>query len=80
MLKICDDSLCVPLELIFHSCIETGKFPSEWKNVNVCPAHKRSDKQIVKNYRSISLLPVCGKIFVGNITESIWIQAWRLLH
>ena len=31
MLKICDDSLCGPLELIFHSCIETGKFPSDWK-------------------------------------------------
>ena len=63
MLKICDDSLCGPLELIFHSCIETEKFPSEWKKANVCPVHKKSEKQIVKNYRPFSLLPICGKIF-----------------
>ena len=44
MLKICDDSLCGPLELIFHSCIETGKFPSDWKKANVYPVHKKSDK------------------------------------
>ena len=61
ILKICDDSLCGPLEFIFHSCIETGKFPSEWKKANVCPVHKKSDKQIIKNYRPISLLPICGK-------------------
>ena len=63
MLKICDDSLCRPLELIFYSCIENGKFPSEWKKANVCPVHKKNDKQTVKNYRPISLLPICGKIF-----------------
>ena len=27
------------------------------------PVHKKSDKQIFKNYRPVSLLPFCGKIF-----------------
>ena len=30
---------------------------------NVAPVHKNSDKQILKNYRLVSLLPTCGKIF-----------------
>ena len=30
---------------------------------NVVPIHKRDDKQNVKNYRPVSLLPIFGKIF-----------------
>ena len=29
MIKICDASICKPLELIFTSCLENGKFPTE---------------------------------------------------
>ena len=41
MVKICDDSICKPLKLIFQSCLESGKFPSEWKKANLVPIHKR---------------------------------------
>ena len=50
------------LELIFKSCLENGKFPNDWKKANVVPVHKRNNKQLIENYRPISLLPVCGKI------------------
>ena len=62
MLKICDDSLC-GLGLIFQSCFENGKFPSEWKKANVAPTYKKNDKQLVKNCGPVSLLLICGKIF-----------------
>ena len=66
MVKICDDSICKPLKLIFHSCLESGKFPSEWKKASVVPIHKTgTHKQIIKNYRPISLLPITGKIIEG---------------
>ena len=45
MVKLCDASLCKPLELIFKSCLESGKFPLEWKKANVVPAYKKGDKQ-----------------------------------
>ena len=35
----------------------------KWKKDNVVPIHKKDDKQNVKHYRSVSLLPICGKIF-----------------
>ena len=63
MVKLCDASLCKPLELIFKSCLESGKFPLEWRKPNVVSAHKKWDRQILKNYRPISLLPITGKIF-----------------
>ena len=63
MLKLCYASLSKPLELIFKSCLESGKFPLEWKKTNVVPAHKKGDKQILENYRPISLLPITRKTF-----------------
>ena len=62
MVQICDKAICKPLHLIFSSCIESGIFPTEWKKANVVPIHKRDDKQNVKNYRPVSLLPVFRKI------------------
>ena len=58
MIKIWDASICKSLELIFRSCIENAKFPTEWKKAIVIPAYKKADKQNLKKYRPISLLPV----------------------
>ena len=63
MLKICGESICKPLEIIFRSCLNYGKSLEEWKKANVAPAFKKGDKQCVKNDRPISLLPICSKIF-----------------
>ena len=42
-IKICDASICKPLELFLRSCLENGKLPTEWKKVNVVPARKKGD-------------------------------------
>ena len=47
---------------MFSFYITSGKFPTEWKKANVVPVHKKIGKQILENYRPISLLPNCGKI------------------
>ena len=43
--------------------IDNGIFPNIWKEFNIIPVHKKGDKQIIDNYRPVSLLPICGKIF-----------------
>ena len=53
MLKICGNSLCRPLELIFNDCLANGIFPSDWKKGNIVPVHKKNDNQSLKNYRPI---------------------------
>ena len=72
MLKICGSSVCRPLQIIYKSCLDRGKFPQEWKKANVVPVHKKNDKQLVKNYRPISLLPICGKIFERILYNSLF--------
>ena len=53
----------LPLYLIYMKCLKTGRFPSIWRKANVLPIHKQENKQLKKNYRPISLLPICGEIF-----------------
>ena len=72
MLKICGKPISEPLELIFQSCIKHGKFTNEWKMANVVPVHKKSDKQILKNYWPVSLLPICGKFLERLIYNSLF--------
>ena len=63
MLKICGNTICKPLALIFKKALTTGAFPSEWEKGNIVPCYKKGGKENIKNYRPISLLPICGKSF-----------------
>ena len=63
MIKLCGNSVCKPLSIIFKDCLSEGKFPHQWKKANVIPVHKKGNKQSLENYRPISLLPICSKIF-----------------
>ena len=72
MLKICGDSLCRPLELIFNDCLANGIFPFDWKKGNTVPVHKKNDKQRLNNYRPISLLPTCSKLFEWLIFNNMF--------
>ena len=63
MLLLCDESVVLPLKIIFQNILAESVYPDKWKLANVTPIHKKDDKQLVKNYRPISLLPICGKIF-----------------
>ena len=48
------------------------KFPIESKKANVVPVHKKNSKQLIENYRSISLVPVCGKILERIICNKMF--------
>ena len=63
VLKICGNSLCRPLELIFNDCLANEIVSSDWKKGNLVPVHKKNDEQRLNNYRPVSLLPICSKIF-----------------
>ena len=58
MLKIRDDSICRPLNMVFKTCLRTDKFPLEWKKAKIVPINKKGDKQAVENYRPVALLPI----------------------
>ena len=63
MLLLCDDC-CSNLLL-------TSIYPDMWKLANVTPIFKKGTK-LIKNYRPISLLPICGKIFENIIFNNLY--------
>ena len=72
MLKICGKSIIKPLLINCKKCLEKVCFPNKWKKANVVPVHKKNDKQLLKNYRPISLLPVCGKVLERLLYNSMF--------
>ena len=63
MIKVCASSISKPLAILFRKCLKSECFPKERKKANIVPVYKKHDKQLIKNYRPVSLLPICSKIF-----------------
>ena len=76
MLLLCDDSISIPLQIIYSNILSTSIYPDIWKIANVTPIFKKGDKQLIKNYRPISLLPICSKI----LEKLIFNQLYTYLH
>ena len=72
MLLLCDESVILPLQIIFTNILTTSIYPTIWKLANVTPVFKKGDKQLIKNYRPISLLPICGKILEKIIFNNLY--------
>ena len=71
MLKLCDKSIVKPLSIIFNNSKRKNTFPNLWKKANVVPIHKKGEKDLIKNCRPVSLLPIFGKTFERLIFNSL---------
>ena len=58
MIKICDKAILEPRD--------------SWKKFNIAPVHKKGDKQLLENYRPVSLLPILGKVFEKILYNNIF--------
>ena len=72
MIQLCSDSITLPLNLIFKFSLRNCIFPATWKMAHIIPVHKKEGKNIVKNYRPISLLPIFVKVFERLLFNSLF--------
>ena len=71
ILKNCAIGLAFPLSRVYKLSYNTGQIPSQWKEANVVPVHKKGSKNVVLNYRPISLTCLVMKIFERIIKEEL---------
>ena len=74
MIQVCSQPLAVPLRIIFQQSLKECKFLETWKKANVVLVRKKEDKNLLKNYRPISLLPIFSKLFERAIYNSLFNQ------
>ena len=72
MIQICGDPIALPLMLEFETALKEKKFPDIWKKANVFPVHTNEEKNLLKNYRPISLLPIFSKVSERIIYNSLF--------
>ena len=72
MIQLCGKAIVEPLGVLFLSFLEEGVYPDDWKKSNIVPIHKKERKNLIKNYRPISLLPVFSKVFERIIFNSLF--------
>ena len=68
-----------PLEIFLKRVYEIVDFHWNRKKANAVPIHKKSDKETTENYRLVSLLSICGKVFEGLLYDTVWFFSKNLL-
>ena len=57
-----------------HFIFDHGLFPDKWSLAIIQPLHKNGDINVPDNYRGISLLNICIKLYISVLNK--WITKW----
>ena len=71
IMKIGAAQLSSPLAILFNSCVNNRKWPSQWKRGEWIPTFKKDDAQAINNYRLITVLSCVDKVFEQLLGKQI---------
>ena len=72
ILKIAAPALAPSITKIINLSLSSGIFPSRWKIAKVTPIFKDGERDDVKNFRPISVLPVMSKIIEKHVHKHVY--------
>ena len=79
VLKVCSSEISPMLALIYNESLAQGTVPDDWRQANVAPVFKKSEKYNAANYRPVSLTCICCKtleyIIVSNINKHLTFES-----
>ena len=75
------DDILPFLVTFFNHIFDNGHFPDDWTFSTIQPLHKKGDINQPENYRGISLLNICSKIYSSILNKrlTVWIEANNVL-
>ena len=71
VLRCCSHQLSYPLSVIFNATFYLSELPSPWLTSTVIPLFKKGQRNLVSNYRPISLTSTCCKVMESIIHDSL---------
>ena len=72
LLKECAEVLSPPLAHVFNCSLQSGVFPTVWKQGLVSPVYKnKGSRSNPKSYRPITLLSCISKVFEGFVHDQL---------
>ena len=74
ILKNCQDSLLLPIKLIYNKSFREGRVPALWKCANITPIYKKGSKSDCLNYRPLLLTCILCKLLERIIKERMITQ------
>ena len=80
VLKECAESLAPSVTAVVNFGLRTGLQLTEWKKKNVPPIHKKGKKDLVENYRPVSLLPVISKVHDRCLVTRLVLHVHEILY
>ena len=72
MLRLYDLTRTKPPSIISKNWLQHRFFPDDWKKGSIIPVLNKDSKQILNNYRPVSLSPIYTKIFEKLILDSTY--------
>ena len=72
LVKDLKNEIALPLSIMINASIESGHVPDTMKLAKVIPIYKSKDKQMLNNYRPISLLPIFLKILENVVYQMLF--------
>ena len=71
-LKTLNNELKEPIAMLVNKSLYEGHMPDTLKRAKVLPIYKSKDKQLVENYRPISILPSISKVFEKVVFKRVY--------
>ena len=72
MLKNINESVNFPLSILINRTLNEGQYPDQLKMAKVVPLHKGSNKDLITNYRPISILSSILKVYEKIIFKRLY--------
>ncbi len=72
LLKDASHIMAKPLTKLMNASLKTGTIPLDWKKARVSPIFKAGDPEEASNYRPISILPICMKVFERAVHTQLY--------
>ena len=71
VIKITAESICLPLSILYNKSLNYGILPDDWKKAYITPLHKKGARNLVSNYRPVSLTSNIVKIMESIVKDNI---------